>query len=91
MGYRDPTREAAADARRDLLDAAVELGAHLDAPEGDVDDETIVRALSEFMDARQCYLASLGARDGITLDGGPPSTHSRRTVLEVARRFGLTA
>jgi hypothetical protein len=28
MWYRDPTREIAGDARRDLLDAAVVLGAH---------------------------------------------------------------
>jgi hypothetical protein len=91
MGYRDPIRETAADARRELLDAAVVLGAHLDAPEGHVDDEMIVRALSAFMDARQCYLASLEARYDITLDSGPPSTHSRHSVLEVARRLGLTA
>jgi hypothetical protein len=86
MGYR----ETAADARRELLDAAVVLGAHLDAPEGHVDDEMIVRALSAFMDARQCYLASLEARYDITLDGVPPSTNSRHSVLEVARRLGLT-
>jgi hypothetical protein len=90
MAYRDPTRESTGDARRNLLDAAVVLGAHLDAPEGDVDDEIIVRALSAFMDARERYLASLGARHGITLDSGPP-THSHHRVLEVARRFGLTA
>jgi hypothetical protein len=71
MGYRDPIRETAADARRELLDAAVVLGAHLDAPEGHVNDEMIVRALSAFMDARQCCLASLEARYDITLDGGP--------------------
>ena len=41
MRYRDPTRETAGDARRDLLDAAVVLGAHVDAPEGVVDDEII--------------------------------------------------
>ena len=91
MGYRDPIREASADARGDLLDAAVVLGAHLDAPEGTVDDEMLVRALSAFMDAHECYLASLGARYGITLDSGPPSTHSRHSVLELVRRFGLTA
>jgi hypothetical protein len=91
MGYRDPIREAGADARRDLLAAAVVLGAHLDAPEGDVDDEILVRAVCAFMDARDCYLASLGARYGITLDSGPPSTHSRHSVLELVRRFGLTA
>jgi hypothetical protein len=89
--YGDLTRETAADARRNLLDAAVELGAHLDAAEGHVDDEMIVRALSAFMDARQCYLASLGAPNGITLNSGPPSMHSRHSVHEVARRFGLTA
>ena len=88
MGYRDTIRETAADARRELLDAAVVLGAHLDAPEGHVDDEMIVRALSAFMDARQCYLASLEARYDITLDSGPPSTHSRHSVLELVRRFG---
>jgi hypothetical protein len=71
MGYRDPIREAGPDARRDLLATAIVLGAHLDAPEGEVDDETLVRALSTFMDARACYLASLGARYGITLDSGP--------------------
>jgi hypothetical protein len=91
MGYRDPIREAGPDARRDLLAAAIVLGAHLDAPEGEVDDEMLVRALSTFMDARACYLASLGARYGITPDSGPPSTHSRHRVLEVVRRFGLTA
>ena len=32
MGYRDTIRETAADARCELLDAAVVLGAHLDAP-----------------------------------------------------------
>jgi len=91
MGYRDPIREGGADARRDLLDAAVVLGAHLDAPEGEVDDEMVVRALCAFMDARECYLASLGARYGITLDSGPPSTDSGHSVREVVRRFGLTA
>jgi hypothetical protein len=91
MRYRDPTRETAGDARRDLLDAAVVLGAHVDAPEGDVDDEIIVRALPAFMDARERYLASLGARYGITLDSGPRPTHAHHSVLDVARRFGLTA
>ena len=91
MRYRDPTRETAGDARRDLLDAAVVLGAHVDAPEGDVGDEIIVRALSAIMDARERYLASLGARYGITLDSGPRPTHAHHSVLEVARRFGLTA
>jgi hypothetical protein len=60
MGYRDPLRDAALDASRDLLEVAVVLGAHLDAPDGDVDDEMIARALCAFMDARECYLASLG-------------------------------
>jgi len=40
------------------------------------------------MDAHACYLASLGARYGVTLDSGPPSTHSRHSVLELVRRFG---
>jgi hypothetical protein len=35
MGYRHPILEPGADARRDLLAAAVVLGAHLDAPEGE--------------------------------------------------------
>jgi hypothetical protein len=90
MGYRDPIRDATADARRELLEAAVVLGAHLDAPEGDVDDEMIVRALSAFMEARECYLASLGARYGVTRDSGPPSTHSQHSVRELVRRFGLS-
>jgi hypothetical protein len=90
MGYRPPILEPRADARRDLLAAALVLGAHLDAPEGEVDDEMLVGALCAFMDARACYLASLGARYGITLDSGPPSTHSRHSVLELVRRFGLT-
>jgi hypothetical protein len=68
MGYRDPIRDATVDARRDLLEAAVVLGAHLDAPEGHVDDEMTARALSAFMDAREYYLASLGARYGVTRD-----------------------
>jgi hypothetical protein len=88
MGYRPPILEPRADARRDLLAAALVLGAHLDAPEGEVDDETLVGALCAFMDARACYLASLGARYGVTLDSGPPSTHSRHSVLELVRRFG---
>jgi hypothetical protein len=91
MGYRDAIRDATVEARRDLLQAAIVLGAHLDAPEGDVDDEMIVRALSAFMDARECYLASLGARYGITRDTGPPSTHSHHSVRELVRRFGLSA
>jgi hypothetical protein len=61
MGYGHPMLEPAADASRDLLAAAVVLGAHLDAPESEVDDELLVRALCAFMDARACYLASLGA------------------------------
>jgi len=91
MGYRDPLRDATVDARRDLLEAAVVLGAHLDAPEGDVDDETIVRALSDFMDARKRYLASLGTRYGVTRDSGPRSTHTHHSVRELVRRFGLSA
>ena len=91
MGYRNPIREAGPDAKRGLVAAAVGLGSHLDAPEGEVDDEMLVRALSAFMDARACYLASLGARFGITPDGGPPSTHARHRVLETVRRFGPTA
>jgi hypothetical protein len=91
MGYRDAIRDATVDARRELLEAALVLGARLDAPEGDVDDEAIVRALSTFMDARECYLASLGARYGISRDSGPPSTHSHHSVRELVRRFGLSA
>ena len=91
MAYRDPIREAGADARRDLLDAAVVLGAHLDAREGEIDDEMLVRALSVFMEARATYLTSLAARYGIASDSGPPSTHARDSVLELARRFGLRA
>jgi hypothetical protein len=67
------------------------LGAHLDAPKGEVDDEMLIRALCAFMDARTCYLVSLGARYGITLDSGPPSTHARHRVRKLVRRFGLTA
>jgi hypothetical protein len=91
MGYRDPIRNATVDARRDLLEAAIVLGAHLEAPEGDIDDEMILRVLSAFMDARECYLASLGAQYGITRDSGPPSTHSHHSVRELVRRFGLSA
>jgi hypothetical protein len=91
MGYRHPILEPSADAGRDLLAAAVVLGAHLDAPEGEVDEEMLVRALCAFMDAHHGYLASLGARHGVTLDSGPPSTHSRHSVRELVRRFGLTA
>jgi hypothetical protein len=90
MGYCHPMLEPAADVSRDLLAAALVLGAHLDAPEGEIDDELLVRALSAFMDARACYLASLGAGYAIALDSGPPSTHSRRSVLELVRRFGLS-
>jgi hypothetical protein len=90
MGYRDPIREAGPDPRRDLLAAAVALGAHLDAPEGEVDEEMLVRALSAFMDARAGYLAACGARYRITLESGPPSTHPRHRVRELVRRFGLT-
>jgi hypothetical protein len=90
MGYRDALRDAA-EARSHLLDAALVLGAHLDAPGDEIDDELLCRALCAFMEARACYLASLGARYGITLDTGPPSIHARRGVLEVLRRFGLTA
>jgi hypothetical protein len=90
MGYCHPILEPAADVRGDLLAAALVLGAHLDAPEGEVDDELLVRALSAFMDARACYLASLGAGYAIALDSGPPPTHSRHSVLELVRRFGLS-
>jgi hypothetical protein len=90
MGYRHPMLEPAADASRDLLAAAVVLGAHLDAPESEVDDELLVGALCAFMDARACYLASLGAEYAVARDSGPPSTHSRHGVLEFVRRFGLT-
>jgi hypothetical protein len=90
MGYRDPIREAGPNARRDLLDAALVLGAHLDAPDGAVNDEMLVRALCAFMEARASYLASLGARYGVTRDSGPPSTHARHSVLELVRRFGLS-
>jgi hypothetical protein len=91
MGYRDPIREVTVDARRDLLEAALLLGAHLDAPAGEVDDEMILRALSAFMDARECYLASLGAQYGVARDSGPPSTHSQRSVRDLVRRFGQSA
>ena len=91
MGYRDAIRDATVDARRDLLEAALVLGAHLDTPEGDVDDEMIVRALSAFMYARECYLASLDASCGVTSDSGPPSTHSHDTVRELVRRLGSSA
>ena len=78
MRYRDPTRETAGDTRRDLLDAAVVPGAHVDGPKGVVDDEIIVRALSAFMDARQCYLASLEARTTPRSIAGPrPRTRAK--------------
>jgi hypothetical protein len=51
----------------------------------------ILRALSAFVDARECYLASLGAQYGITYDSGPPATHSHHSVRELVRRFGLDA
>ena len=85
MGYRDPTREATIDAGRDLLAAAVVLGDHLDAAQDDVDDEAVAVALSAFMDARECYLASLSARYGATPDSGPPSAHSHHTVYDLVR------
>jgi hypothetical protein len=91
MGYRDPLRDAAVDASRDLLEAAVVLGAHLDAPDRDVDDEVIARALCAFMDARECYLASLGAQCRVSRDSGPASTHSYHSVRDLVRRFGLSA
>ena len=91
MGYSDPFRAATIDAGRDLLEAAIALGGHLDAPEHDVDDETTARALSAFMDARECYLASLSARYGVARDTGPPSAHSQHTVLDLVRRVGLSA
>jgi hypothetical protein len=91
MGYRDLIQEATVDARRDLLEAALTLGAHLEAPEGDVDDEMILRALSAFMDARECYLASLGARYGLADDSGPPSTHTHHSLRDLVRRFGASA
>jgi hypothetical protein len=90
MGYY-PTREAAVDAGRELLDAAIVLGAHLDAPADEIDDETIVRALSAFMHARDGYLASLSAWYGITCDSGPPAAHSHDTVSDLVRRAGPTA
>jgi hypothetical protein len=91
MGYRDHIREATVDARRDLLEAALMLGAHLDAQEGDVDDEMILGALSAFMDARECYLASLDARYGFARDSGPPSAHTQHSLRDLVRRFGLSA
>jgi hypothetical protein len=68
MGYRDAVRDATGDARRELLEAALVLGDHLDDPEGGVDDETIVGSLSAFMDARERYLVSLGAKYGASCD-----------------------
>lgn len=88
MGDREAFPEATVGARRALLDAAVVLGAYLDAPEGEVDDETVVRALSAFMDARRCYLASLAAHLGVTRDTGPPSPDSYDTVSDLVRRLG---
>jgi hypothetical protein len=85
MGYRDPIDEATIDAGRDLLEAAIVLGGHLDAVEDDVDDEAVALALSAFMDARECYLASMSARYGVTSDGGPPSAHSHHTVYDLVR------
>jgi hypothetical protein len=38
MGYCDALCDATVDAQRDLLEAALVLGAHLDTPEGDLDD-----------------------------------------------------
>jgi hypothetical protein len=91
MGYRYASHEATVDAGRDLLEAAVVLGAHLDAPADEADDERIARALSAFMDARQCYLASLSARYGVTCDSGPPSAHSHHTLRDLVRRAGPMA
>jgi hypothetical protein len=91
MGHRNTSREATIDAGRDLLEAAIVLGAHLDAPADEVDDETIARALSTFMDARESYLASLSARYGVTRDSGPPSAHSHQTVWDLVRRAGPAA
>ena len=85
MGYRDPISDATIDAGRDLLDAAIELGDHLDATEDDVDDEAVARALSAFMDARESYLASMSARYGVTSDSGPPSAHSHNTLYDLVR------
>jgi hypothetical protein len=87
MGHRDSIPEAAVGARRALLDAAVVLGAYLDAPQGEVDDELVVRALSAFMDARTRYLASLAAQFGATRDTGPPSPGSYDTVSDLVRRL----
>jgi hypothetical protein len=87
MGYRD----AAVDARRDLLEAAARAGRSPRHPEGKVDDEVIVRALSAFMNAHECYPASLDGSHGLTCGSGPPSTHSHHTVRELVRRFGLSA
>jgi hypothetical protein len=91
MGHRYASHEATVDAGRDLLEAAIALGAHLDAPADEADDETIARALSVFMDARECYLASLSARYGVTCDSGPPSAHSHHTLRDLVRRAGPMA
>lgn len=90
MGYRDPIRETAVETSRDLIEAAVVLGAHLDAADADVDDETILRALCAFMDARESYLASLVPLDRVRGDCGPPSTRGHDSVRGVVRRFGLS-
>jgi hypothetical protein len=91
MGYRNQGREATINAGRDLLEAAIVLGGHLDAPADEADDETMALALSAFMDARECYLASLSARYGVTCDSGPPSAHSHQTVWDLVRRAGSGA
>jgi hypothetical protein len=91
MGYRYASHEPTVDAGRDLLEAAVVLGAHLDAPADEADDDRIARALSAFMDARECYLASLSARCGVTCDSGPPSAHSHHTLRDLVRRAGPMA
>jgi hypothetical protein len=84
MGHCEP----GADASCDLLAAALALGDHLEALEGERDDEMLARALCAFMDARACYLASLDARHGTVLESAPPSTHTRHSVRELVRRFG---
>jgi hypothetical protein len=91
MGYADPFRDATVDAGRDLLEAAMVLGDHLDAVDEDVDDEMFARAVSAFMDARECYLGSLNARYGVARDSGPPSAHSYQTVHDLVRRAAPSA
>ena len=91
MGNRDAFPEATVGARRALLEAAVVLGAYLDAPEGEVDDEMVVCALSAFMDARRCYLASLASQFGVAHDTGPPSPDSYDTVSDLVRHLGPSA